>query len=270
MPSATPARFTSAMTSIKLITAAFLLLLLSSLHAFTPPHRTAPTTALRASIATATGEADRAFRLGLQLEKSGLCRAASAAFHEASTLYQCFLDFANNDNEGSENRFSHVTTLQQQSNADNNDNDNEEVRAVLAYACIRLAHLSNDAFGDSRAATRLYRLSKKIDVTPSAVAWSGIGNGIEGSVDYLDGGDETVWRETMHRAIDAYRESVALTGGLGGGSRNGEVLFHLAVALEVSCVVALCMHARMHIMFEQLRQLQNTISTESLYLSIHQ
>ena len=213
-------------------------LLISSLRAFTPRHRTTntspTTTALRVSIATATGEADRAFRLGLQLEKSGLCRSASAAFHEASTLYQCFLDFANDDNnEGNENRFSHVTTLQQQQSQSSSDNNNEEVRAVLAYACIRLAHLSNDAFGDSRAATRLYRLAKKIDVTPSAVAWSGIGNGIEGSIDYLDGGDEKVWRETMNRAIDAYRESVALTGGLGGGSRNGEVLFHLAVALEV-------------------------------------
>ena len=33
---------------------------------------------LYSSISTATGEADRAFRLGIQLEKAGLARAASA------------------------------------------------------------------------------------------------------------------------------------------------------------------------------------------------
>ena len=35
-------------------------------------------TSLYSSISTATGEADRAFRLGIQLEKAGLARAASA------------------------------------------------------------------------------------------------------------------------------------------------------------------------------------------------
>ena len=39
------------------------------------------------------GEADRSFRRGLTLEKAGMARAASAAYHEAATLYQCFLDF---------------------------------------------------------------------------------------------------------------------------------------------------------------------------------
>ena len=38
------------------------------------------------------GEADRSFRQGLQYEKIGLFRAAAESFHEAATLYQCFLD----------------------------------------------------------------------------------------------------------------------------------------------------------------------------------
>jgi hypothetical protein len=179
---------------------------------------------------TATGEADRAFRLGIQLEKAGLARSASAAFHEAATLYQCFLDFDTNEHgaDGETNRFQHVTTL---SNDSSNDASNPNVRAVLAYACIRLAHLSHDAFGDSRAATRLYRLAKKIDTVPSAVAWSGIGNSIEASMDYLEDDDETVWRERMEKAVDAYKEAAKLGEGV---YNSGEVLFHLAVALEVS------------------------------------
>ena len=46
-------------------------------------HNIAQTTRCKTSlysstISTATGEADRAFRLGIQLEKAGLARAASA------------------------------------------------------------------------------------------------------------------------------------------------------------------------------------------------
>lgn len=44
---------------------------------------TTPLHSASISISTATGEADRAFRLGIQLEKAGLARAASAAFHES-------------------------------------------------------------------------------------------------------------------------------------------------------------------------------------------
>ena len=72
-------------------------------------------TSLQSSIATATGDADRAFRLGIQLEKAGLARAASAAFHEAATLYQCFLDqpkhAEGDDAEPPTNIFQHVTSL---------------------------------------------------------------------------------------------------------------------------------------------------------------
>ena len=52
------------------------------------------------------GDADRSFQLGLDLEKKGLARAASASFHEAATLYQCFID--NYDyNDSSSNEFGH-------------------------------------------------------------------------------------------------------------------------------------------------------------------
>ena len=139
------------------------------------------------SISTATGEADRAFRLGIQLEKAGLARAASAAFHEAATLYQCFLDqstlatdanadadatatdgdtngnLSSSTNSNPTNIFQHVTSLAY------NTDDGVSVLAVLAYACIRLGHLSHDAFGDSRAAKRLYKLAASIDPLP--VEW---------------------------------------------------------------------------------------------------
>ena len=76
---------------------------------------TSTSTSLQSSIATATGDADRAFRLGIQLEKAGLARAASAAFHEAATLYQCFLDqpkhAEGDDAEPPTNIFQHVTSL---------------------------------------------------------------------------------------------------------------------------------------------------------------
>jgi len=121
-----------------------------------------------ASIATASGDADRAFRSGVQLEKAGLTRTANAAFHEAATLYQCFVDNSSTDRgeEGGEtsNIFQHVTSLSP-----------EECRSVLAYSCIRLAHLSHDAFGDSRAAKRLYRLATTIDPKPRYVGLTQLG-----------------------------------------------------------------------------------------------
>jgi len=84
------------------------------------------------------GQADRAFRLGIQLEKNGQARKASASFHEAATLYQCFLD--------SKKEFGHVTSLRE-----------EECTAILAYACLRLGFLSLDALGEAKAAVRLYK-----------------------------------------------------------------------------------------------------------------
>ena len=186
------------------------------------------------SISAGTGEADRAFQLGIQLEKAGLARAASAAFHEAATLYQCYLDHhatstaatSSSKDTPAINIFQHVTSL---SPADNDSSPS--VLAVLAYACIRLAHLSHDAFGDSRAATRLYKLAASIDPLPSAVAYHGIGTSIEASCYRVN--DESSWREEMEKAVDAYREASKLHSRLGGGLwSNGEVNFHLAVALE--------------------------------------
>lgn len=183
------------------------------------------------SISAGTGEADRAFQLGIQLEKAGLARASSAAFHEAATLYQCYLDHhatstaaasSSSKDAPAINIFQHVTSL---SPADNDSSPS--VLAVLAYACIRLAHLSHDAFGDSRAATRLYKLAASIDPLPSAVAYHGIGTSIEASCYRVN--DESSWREEMEKAVDAYREASKLGGGLWS---NGEVNFHLAVALE--------------------------------------
>ena len=197
------------------------------------------------SIATATGEADRAFRLGIQLEKAGLARAASAAFHEAATLYQCFLDSSDVSEDSSgpaTNIFQHVTSL---STTGEDTSSDPTVLAVLAYACIRLGHLSHDAFGDSRASKRLYRLAASIDPHPSAVAYHGIGTSFESSIPHTFGQSESddgiVWREGMEKACVAYREASKLGGGLGS---NGEVKFHLAVALEVSVqrlnVLVLC------------------------------
>ncbi|KAL7487497.1 hypothetical protein ACHAW6_013097 [Cyclotella cf. meneghiniana] len=227
---------------------------------------TRPTTPLAASLSTATGEADRAFRLGIQLEKSGLSRSASAAFHEAATLYQCYLDFdaiakdqrVNHDDDGSSetNRFRRVTALP---DADSNP-DSPDIRSVLAYACIRLAHLSHDSFGDSRAATRLYRLAKKIDPVPSAVAFHGIGTSIEASLDYLnydEGGDVMrLWRDKMEKAVDAYRDAVRIGSG-GGIYNNGETWFHLAVALE-SCSRPELRHLLIVIRVERARKLSNS------------
>mmetsp|Transcript_15212 Transcript_15212/g.25683 ORF Transcript_15212/g.25683 Transcript_15212/m.25683 type:complete len:468 (-) Transcript_15212:76-1479(-) len=182
------------------------------------------------SISTATGEADRAFQLGIQLEKAGLARAASAAFHEAATLYQCYLDHhatstaaasatgEDNISAPNTNIFQHVTSL-----SPVDGGSSPSVLAVLAYACIRLAHLSHDAFGDSKAATRLYKLAASIDPLPSTISYHGIGTSIEGSCHRVN--DEVSWRQEMEKAVDAYREASELGGG-------GEVLFHLAVALE--------------------------------------
>lgn len=156
------------------------------------------------SSAVAAGEADLSLQLGMELEKNGLARASAAAFHEAATLYQCFLDSYRGGDET--NEFGHVTTLSP-------DGPNG-CRAILAYACVRLAHISHDALGDSKAATRLFRDATTIDPLPSSVSFDGIGTSIEAS-----NGD-------LSEAVTAYREALRLA------PRSGDVLFHLAVALE--------------------------------------
>lgn len=224
--------------------------------------------ALRSSISAATGDADRAFRLGIQLEKEGLTRAASAAFHEAATLYQCFIDHSStaagndvretlfgedaipptssisvSDTTAPVNIFQHVTSLIM-NDADGNDTEvaatTTPVLAVLAYACIRLGHLSHDAFGDSRASHRLYKLAASIDPHPSGVSYHGIGTSKEASITHCYGrsngvnSEGNIWREEMEKAVNAYKEAIKLGGEMG---TNGEVLFHLAVALEVGTIL---------------------------------
>ena len=210
------------------------------------------------SVASATGDADRAFRLGMQLERAGLARSASAAFHEAATLYQCFLDGgggdANDDDRATAttkttNVFRHVTSLATTASdaSGGGGGGSPTVLAVLAYCCVRLAHLSHDDFGDPRASVRLYKMAADIDPRPSGVAYHGIGTSIEASASWVEGGgggggrrnendtmgattEKMAWRMEMERAAEAYGEARSLGGGLGS---SGEVSFHLAVALEV-------------------------------------
>jgi len=146
-------------------------------------------------IAPVVGEADRAFRQGSQLEKNGQARSASVAFHEAVTLYQCYLE--------SGDEFKHVTSLSP-----------KDCVALLAYACVRLAHLTHDALGDSKSATRLYKEATEIDPYPASVSYLGVGTSIEAS-----GGN-------LREAVVAYREARRLS------PESKYALFQLAVALE--------------------------------------
>jgi tetratricopeptide (TPR) repeat protein len=144
------------------------------------------------------GEADRAFRLGTLLERNGQARKASAAFHEAATLYQCYLE--------SRSEFAHVTSLFPQS----------ECVSILAYTCLRLAFLNQDALGDANAAVRLYKEAAAIDPSPSAASYDGLGESLEAS----SGGSR------LDEARDAYEKALALAPD------SRPVQFHLAVALE--------------------------------------
>jgi tetratricopeptide (TPR) repeat protein len=190
----------------------FSFLLLQEGHAFAPLSPKQPITTQLASKVQATaavltseqteiplssirGEADRAFRTGMVLEKNGQARAASAAFHEAATLFQCFIDCGE--------EFQHVSSLK-----------SEEIPSLLAYTSVRLAHLSHDALGDAKAAYRLYRESGKIDSAPSAVSFDGMGTSWEASF-----GD-------LREAVDCYRQAHEMR------PNNKLFLFHLAVALE--------------------------------------
>ena len=160
----------------------------------------------------------------MNLEKSGYARAASQAFHEAATMYQCFLDFnledqddanTDNNNNGSnsnkamteDNEFAHVTS-----------NSVSEVKCLLGYISVRLAHLSHDAMGDSKAAVRLYRDAVRIDPLPSSVSWHGVGTSLESATAGAELGE----------AIEAYRMARKLAPG------SYRIAFDLAVALERS------------------------------------
>jgi tetratricopeptide (TPR) repeat protein len=146
------------------------------------------------------GEADRAFRRGNQLDKSGQPRAATGSFHEAATLFQCFLDL--------ESCFGHVTSL-----------DRGTVPFVLAYTLVRLAFLNNEALGDPKAAIRLYTMATEIDPEPSAVSFEGLGISWEAT----GGNGEDL--EHLKEAVAAYEKALKR-------SPKASTSFAMAVALE--------------------------------------
>jgi len=111
---------------------------------------------------TLVGQGDRAFKLGTLLEKNGQYRKASSSFHEAATLYQCYLE--------NEKDFCHVTELTRLGCIE-----------ILSYTLLRLGFLNLDCLGDPRAAIRLYREAACIDPVPSAAAFEGTANAIEAS-----------------------------------------------------------------------------------------
>ncbi|KAL3911399.1 MAG: hypothetical protein SGILL_007298, partial [Bacillariaceae sp.] len=146
------------------------------------------------------GEADRAFRRGTQLDKSGQPRLASGDFHQAATLYQCFLDLPEN--------FGHVTSL-----------DEDDCRAVLSYTMVRLGFLNVDALSDPKAAVRLYTMAAQIDPFPSAVSFKGIGTALEAA------GGNSKDLQHLEKAVENYR--VALES-----DQKASIFYYLAVALE--------------------------------------
>jgi hypothetical protein len=149
---------------------------------------------------TVVGEADRAFRRGVQLEKSGQPRAANGAFHEAATLFQCFLDL--------ENCFGHVTNLSK-----------EDCQAVLSYTLVRLGFLNTDALSDPKAAIRLYTMATLIDPIPSAVSFKGTGTALEAA------GGNGRDLEHLKEAVVAYRQAL-------DRHPKPSTAFSMAVALE--------------------------------------
>ena len=161
-----------------------------------------PTTITKPETAP-SAEADLAFKRAIYYEKSGQVRSAHAHYHEAATLWQCFLDTTtiNEKEEGKEkdfairDAFSHVTscynnnpittaaatsldydstTTVKHTNNDNSSNKNKNnnnnshndlsfIESVLSYTCSRLAHLSGDALADDWASLILYGDAVRID-----------------------------------------------------------------------------------------------------------
>lgn len=191
------------------------------------------------------GEADRSFRLGIQLEKNGQARKAAGCFHEAATLYQCYLDTttsattttidaATTTTSFGTGAFHHVTCLR----------DRSECAALLAYACLSLGFLNLDALQNPKAAARLYALASRIDPVPTAVSFDGMGQSLEAATD---------GEAALPQAIAAYRQALSLqqpqpqydsstttTPEAAGDDNNNnnnsffnpKVQFHLAVALD--------------------------------------
>ena len=101
----------------------------------------------------------------------------------------------------------------------------DEIRCTLGYIAVRLAHLSHDALGDSKAAARLYKDAVDIDPLPSSISWHGIGTSIEASNTCSANIGDACTLE-LDKAIEAYREAWKLAPG------SYRVAFDLAVALE--------------------------------------
>jgi len=146
------------------------------------------------------GEADRAFRRGTQLDKSGQPRLASDAFHEAATLFQCFLELPEN--------FGHVTNLSK-----------EDCEVSLAYTLVRLGFISSEALSDANAAVRLYTMAAEIDPFPSPESFKGIGTSLEAA----GGNGENL--DHLKQAVEAYREALER-------SKKASIMFFMGVALE--------------------------------------
>ena len=174
-----------------------------------------------------TAEADRAFRYATSCEQAGLPRTAHAAYHEAATLYHCFLD---------SKEFAHVTDLHDltdehvnmETSTGTEKDSNNSLRSFLAYSCMRLAFLSHDALDDPKAALRLYKEAVILDtLNPSSEAYDGIGTSIEAA----DG--------DLSEAVEAYRTALSIAEPDDSGfdpydylNDAGFVKFHLGVALE--------------------------------------
>jgi tetratricopeptide (TPR) repeat protein len=147
--------------------------------------------------ALATQEADRSFSAGVHYESAGLFRPALQSFHSAATLYKCALDHPP--------EFSHTTR-----------HGPGQIRPLLAYACVRLAHLEHDALDDPAAAKRLYLDAIELDPEPSAVSFDGLGTSLE-----ANGGPR-------EEALEAYRKAHERSPSAQA------VAFHLAVCAERS------------------------------------
>ena len=180
-------------------------LLFYSSHSFTtttttnsPPITTTPADFIEGNIPWNAGDADRAFRRGIQLEKNGQARKATSAFHEAATLYQCCLD--------QPDAFGHVTALP----------DPASRRALLAYTCLSLGYLHLDAQRDAPlAAARLFQLASTNQ--PTAVSWDGRGQALEAAA---------ATTSSLGQALEAYRAALSYD------ANYTPARFHVAVVLD--------------------------------------
>jgi len=163
----------------------------------------APMEGVAATSAVPLGEADLAFRQGIQLEKGGQSRAANSAFHAAATLFQCYLE---------DDAFGHVTNL-----------DKADCLTILTYNLVRLGFLNHDALSDPQAAINLYQMAIDLDPqNPSAVSFLGLGESL-----LADGGSgaESDLKH-LELAAQAYQRALELT------PNSASTLFSLGVVLE--------------------------------------